>query len=74
MPLPNKWTLADGLIFAGMAVNAVVITLILYFYVLYAGIPGVSDDKLEREAFSWAGPLLFVTVLVSLILLFGWFL
>ncbi len=34
MSSPRKKTLADIVIFAGMAINAVVIALILYFYVL----------------------------------------
>ncbi len=33
MNAPRKKTLADIVIFAGMAINAVVIVLILYFYV-----------------------------------------
>jgi hypothetical protein len=31
--LPKRWTLADVVIFTGMAVNAIVVGLILYFYV-----------------------------------------
>jgi len=34
----------------------------------------MNDDKLERKEYSWAGPLLFTSVLVLLILVFGWFL
>ena len=34
MRLPGKRNLADVVIFIGMAVNAVVILLILYFYVV----------------------------------------
>jgi len=33
MLLPKRWTLADTVIFFGMAINAIVIVLILYFYV-----------------------------------------
>ena len=34
MRFPSKKTIADTVIFSGMAINAVVIVLILYFYVL----------------------------------------
>jgi hypothetical protein len=33
MLFPKKWNVADIVIFIGMAINAVVIILILYFYV-----------------------------------------
>ncbi len=33
MRFPSRKAVADGVIFSGMAVNAVVIVLILYFYV-----------------------------------------
>jgi len=34
----------------------------------------MNDEGQQQEKYPWAGPLLFVTVLVGLIFFFSWFL